>query len=164
MLLWLILLFYDFCCFLTFIYIYIIYTGTYTHLPLIVWTRSLIMWTQVWIMGTRYVVGTCSVGTFCKISTVVWRPTVCEYRTNNCPHMRRVCLLIPLPTQSSGRRYSVFQQSFFLSFSLFSFANGSPRWLYRQGTFIAQKVGYRYHFISWVQNFGATPTKIWGQN
>ena len=124
MLLWLILPFYDFCCFFN-IYIYIIYTGTYTHLPLIVWTRSPIMWTQVCIMGTRYVVGTCSVGTFCNISTVVWKLTVCEYRTDNCPHMHRVCLDIPLPTQSSGWRYSVFQQKFLSFFFFFSFAKGS---------------------------------------
>jgi len=35
-------------------------------------------------------------------------------------------------------------RSFFLSF--FSFAKRSPRWLYRQGTFIAQMVGYRCNF------------------
>ena len=28
----------------------------------------------------------------------------------------------------------------------FSFAKGSSRWLYRQGTFLAQKVGYRCNF------------------
>ena len=121
MLLWLILLFYDFCCFLTFIYIYIIYTAIYTHLPLIVWTRSPIMWTQVCIMGIRYIVGTCSVGTFCNISTAVWRPTVCEYRTDNCPHMRWVCLVILCPHTVVARgilffiRVSFFLFLFFLS-------------------------------------------------
>ena len=48
-------------------------------------------------------------------------------------------LIILPPTRSCGRRYSVFQQKFL---SFFSFANGSSRWLYQQGTFIAQKVGY----------------------
>jgi len=38
--------------------------------------------------------------------------------------------VIPPPTWSSGRRYSVFQQKFL---SFFSFAKGSLRWLYRQG-------------------------------
>jgi len=64
-------------------------------------------------------------------------------------------LIIPPPTQSSGRRYSVFQQKFLSSF--FSFAKGSLRWLYRRGTFIAQKVGYRCNFIKLVRNLGADP-------
>ena len=50
-------------------------------------------------------------------------------------------------------------RSFFLSFS---FAKGSPRWLYRQGTFIAQMVGYRCNFKNWVQNLGATPLQFGG--
>ena len=65
------------------------------------------------------------------------------------------CVFIPPHTRSSGRRYSVLLQkflSFFLSF--FSFAKGSTRWLYRQGTFIAQMVGYRCNFKNWVQNLG----------
>ena len=63
-------------------------------------------------------------------------------------------LIIPPPTWSSGRRYSVLLQKF-LSFFLFSsFATGSPRWLYRQGTFLAQMVGYRCNFKNWVQNLG----------
>ena len=53
-------------------------------------------------------------------------------------------------------------RSFFLSFSFFSFANGSSRLIYRQRTFIAQKVGYRYNFINWDQNLGVTPIKISG--
>jgi len=54
-----------------------------------------------------------------------------------------------------------FIRSFFL---FFSFANGSSRWLYRQVTCIAQKVGYtRCNFINWVQNLRrATPIKICG--
>ena len=62
-------------------------------------------------------------------------------------------IIIPPPTRSSGWRYSVFQQKF-LSFSS---ANGSSRWLYRQGTFIAEKVGYRCNFKIWVQNLGDNP-------
>jgi len=69
-------------------------------------------------------------------------------------------VIIPPPTRSSGRRYSVFQQKF-LSF-FFSFANGSSRLIYRQGIFIAQKVGYRRNFIKLVRNLGPTPIKIWG--
>jgi len=51
--------------------------------------------------------------------------------------------------------------SFFL-LSFFSFAKGYPRWLYRQGTFLAQMVGYRCNFKNWVKIWGATPIKIWG--
>ena len=64
----------------------------------------------------------------------------------------------------SGRRYSVLLQKF-----LFPFAKGSPRWLYRQGTFLAQMVGYRCNFKNWVQIFFwggrrrvVTPIKICG--
>jgi len=49
-----------------------------------------------------------------------------------------------------------FNRSFFL-------AKGSSRWLYRQATFIAQKIGYRCKFKNWVQNLGTTPIKIWGR-
>jgi len=48
-------------------------------------------------------------------------------------------------------------------FFLSPFAKGSPRWCYRQGTFLTQMVGYRCNFKNWVQNWGgATPIKIWG--
>ena len=64
----------------------------------------------------------------------------------------------------SGRRYSIllvkFLSLFFLNF--FSFANGSPRWLYRQGTFLAQMVGYRCNFKNWVQNLGGDPPLKFG--
>ena len=76
---------------------------------------------------------------------------------------RRRCfkiVIIPPPTCSSGRRYSVFQQKF-LSF-FFSFAKGSSRWLYRQATFIAQKVGYRCNFVKLVRNLGADPPLKFG--
>jgi len=65
-------------------------------------------------------------------------------------------LIIPPPTRSSGRRYSIFQQKF-LSFS---FANGSSRWLYRQGTFIAQKVGYRCNLKNFLKFGGQPPLKF----
>jgi len=50
----------------------------------------------------------------------------------------------------------LFFNNLFLPF-FFSFAKGSPRWLYRQGTFIAQEVGYRCNFIKLVRNLGSTP-------
>ena len=73
-------------------------------------------------------------------------------------------IIIPPPTRSSGQRYSVLLLkflSFFLSF--FPFAKGSPRWLYGQGTFVAQIFGYRRNFKNWVQNlWGQPPIKICG--
>ena len=69
-------------------------------------------------------------------------------------------IFITLPTRSSGRRYSVLLQKFLSSF--FSFAKGSLRWRYRQGTFIAQKVGYRCNFIKLVRNLGADPPLKFG--
>jgi len=69
-------------------------------------------------------------------------------------------VIIPPPTRSSGRRYYVLLQKFL---SLFSFAKGSPRWLKRQGTFIAQMVGYRCNFKKLGPKFGRRPAiKIWG--
>ena len=68
-------------------------------------------------------------------------------------------VVIPPPTRSSGRRYSVLLQKFL---SFFFFAKGSPRWLYRQGTFITQMVGYRCNFIKLVQNLGADPPLKFG--
>ena len=63
----------------------------------------------------------------------------------------------------SGRRYYILLLKF-LSFSFFSFHAGSLRWRYRQGTFIAQMVGYRCNFKNLVQNLGGgrPPIKIWG--
>ena len=49
----------------------------------------------------------------------------------------------------------------FLSF-FFSFAKGSPRWLYRQGTCLAQMVGYGCNFKNWVQNLGGDPPLKFG--
>ena len=69
------------------------------------------------------------------------------------PHWRSHTLYLrPHAVVAAGILF--FNRSFFLSF--FSFANGSLRWLYRQGTFIAQKVGYRCSFKNWVQNLGGT--------
>ena len=48
-------------------------------------------------------------------------------------------------------------RGFFLFLSFFSFGKGSPRWLYQQGTFIAQMVGYRCNFKNLVQNLGGDP-------
>ena len=62
-------------------------------------------------------------------------------------------LIIPSPTVVAGGFTA--EVSFFLSF--FSFATGSPRWFYRQGTFLAQMVGYRCNFKNWVQNLGGDP-------
>ena len=62
----------------------------------------------------------------------------------------------------SGRRYYILLLKFL---SFFTFATGSPRWLYRQGTFLAHKVGYRCNFKNRVQNLGGDPPiKIWGPN
>ena len=54
-------------------------------------------------------------------------------------------------------------RSFFLSFFFFHHRI-SEMALYRQGTFLAQMVGYRCNSKNWIQNFGggATPIKIWG--
>jgi len=72
-------------------------------------------------------------------------------------------LVIPPPTRSSGRRYSVLLLKFLsFFFSFFSFAKGSLRWLYRQGTFIAQKIGYMCNFIKLVQNLVADPPLKFG--
>ena len=49
----------------------------------------------------------------------------------------------------SGRRYYILLLKFLSFFS--------PRWLYRQGTFLAQMVGYRCNFKNWVQNLGGDP-------
>ena len=60
----------------------------------------------------------------------------------------------------SGRRYYILLLKFL---SFFSFTTRSPRWLYRQGTFLAQMVGYRCNFKNWVQNFwGDPPLKFGG--
>jgi len=58
----------------------------------------------------------------------------------------------------SGRRYYIL----LLKFLSFSFAKGSLRWHYRQGTFLAQKVGYRCNFIKLVRNLGPTPRVKFG--
>ena len=58
---------------------------------------------------------------------------------------------------SSGRRYYILPPKFLYFFSFFSFAAGSPRWLYRQGTFLAQMVGYRCNLKNWVENLGSDP-------
>ena len=62
----------------------------------------------------------------------------------------------------SGRRYYILPLKFFSFFSFFSFAAGSPRWLYRQGTFLAQMVGYRCNFKIWVENLGGNPPLKFG--
>jgi len=82
-----------------------------------------------------------------NVSDVYMLISFCSLLSNFC------LLIIPSPTWSSGRRYSVLQQKF-LSF-FFSFAKGFSRWLYRQGTFLAQKVGYRCDLIKLVRNLGA---------
>jgi len=160
-LLWLILPFYDFSCFLTFIYIYNIYSYIHPSAPDSVDTIPHNVDPSVYY-GDTVRCGDMFSGGILRIYPRLFGGP--QYRTDNCPHMGRVCLVIPPPTQSSGWRYSVFQQKFLSFIFFFSFANGSSRWLYRQGTFIAQKVGYRYNFINWVQNLGATPIKIWGCN
>jgi len=63
------------------------------------------------------------------------------------------CIIIPPPTVVAGG-IIFYPGSFFL---FFSFAAGYPRWLYQQGTFLAQMVGYRCNFKNWVENLGATP-------
>ena len=63
----------------------------------------------------------------------------------------------------SGRRYYILLLKFLSFFSFFfSFAKGSPRWLYRQGTFIAQMVGYSVILKIGSKIWGATPIKILG--
>ena len=62
----------------------------------------------------------------------------------------------------SGRRYYILLLKFLSFFLLFSFAKGSPRWLYRQGTFLAQMVGYGCNFKNWVQNLGGDPPLKFG--
>ena len=57
----------------------------------------------------------------------------------------------------SGRRYYILPLKFLSFFLFFSFAAGSPRWLYWQGTFLAQMVGYRCNFKNWVENLGGDP-------
>jgi len=49
-----------------------------------------------------------------------------------------------------------------VSFFFFSFAAGSPIWLYRQGTFLAQMVGYRRKFKNGVENLGGDPPVKYG--
>ena len=73
---------------------------------------------------------------------------ICHYLTNYTS------------AHGSGRRYYIL----FLKFlSFFSFATGSPRWLYQQGTFLAQMVGYRCNFKNWVENLGGdNPLKFGG--
>ena len=61
--------------------------------------------------------------------------------------------------QRSGRRYYILPLKFL---SFFSFTAGSPRWLYRQGTFLAQMVGYRCNFKNWVENLGGDPPLKFG--
>ena len=97
--------------------------------------------------------------------TLQWRirPRVCSYHRCHLtePHFNR-----PNYTSAhgSGRRYYILPMKFLsFFFSFFSFAAGSPRWLYRQGTFLAQMVGYRCNFKNWVENLGGwPPIKIWG--
>ena len=64
------------------------------------------------------------------------------------------------PRQWPEVLYFTPEVSFFFSF--FSFAAGSPRWLYRQGTFLAQMVGYRCNFKNWVENLGSDPSLKFG--
>ena len=71
-------------------------------------------------------------------------------------------IIPPATTVAGGIMFYCWSFFLFLSFFFFSFATGSPRWLYRQGTFLAQIVGYGCNFKNWVQNLGATPIKIWG--
>ena len=66
-----------------------------------------------------------------------------------------LCLLYLRPHGVVAGGILFFKRSFFLSF--FSFANGSSRWLYRQGTFIAQKVGYRCNLKIGSKIWGMTP-------
>ena len=65
-------------------------------------------------------------------------------------------LFIPPPTVVAGG-IIFYCCSFFLFFIFFSFATGSPRWLYRQGTFLAQMVRYGCNFENLVQNLGGDP-------
>ena len=93
----------------------------------------------------------------CLISCI--RRTNIQWLVTDTLHS--VCSLYLRPHGVVAGGILFYSRSFFLSF--FSFAKGSSRWLYRQGTFIAQKVGYRCSFIKLVRNLGADPpVKIWG--
>ena len=77
------------------------------------------------------------------------RVFLASYNSDNRPNngitiKRKKCFYTS--AHGSGRRYYVLLLkflSFFFPFSFFSFTTGSPRWLYRQGTFLAQMVGVR---------------------
>ena len=110
----------------------------------------------------------------CASSQLVHRSSQCwgvslstDGATVHWPMLRPMCLnyckaTLYLPTVVAGC-IIFYCWSFFL-FLFFSFAKGSPRWHYRQGTFLALMVGYRCNFKNWVQNLGGDPPKFGGPN
>ena len=76
--------------------------------------------------------------------------------TNETPALQRVRpLFCYTSAHGSGRRYYILLLKFL---SFFYFLTGSLRWLYRQGTFLAQMVRYGCNFKQEAQQSKVWPT------
>ena len=97
----------------------------------------------------------CELAVQCPLSPITQLPVCYIHTTQTHFPFQSSTLHSYTSTHGSGRRYYVLLQKF-LSLS-FSFAIASPRWLYQQGTFLAQMVRYRCSFKNWVQNLRGDP-------